>query len=139
MSRGERRRQKQVETKALGRAMVSLPLPEEFLDPVDEPWSTPSPGGGSEDVGLLGALVYTLRRLAARNNEDSDRNLDLLTIMKNTTGSTLRLSRSDYDWLLSRLKEGAHTVWLGPDSAYLVRYIEDHVKKEQGAEEEGAK
>lgn len=112
---------------SITRSLVYIPMPDSFYDSVDEEFAVQRKDGRLEALpDFWGILLWTLRRLPGRNSEDGDRALDIMQLIKDQKregSDELVLSRSDYDWLVSRLKEGCHLVWNPPDAAVVRRYV----------------
>lgn len=103
-----------------------IPVPANFLDLDDNPWSA---GPQKQDMDLAQVIAHTVRFSPVARFDDAERGLAVIMAIKAHNGS-IALAEDDYDWLITQMKGNAHKVWLAPDAAYLVQYIESHVREE---------
>lgn len=109
--------------------MVRIPEPEEFLDIDDEPWSWRlTSGEWAEDVSLREVLKFTIRNLKVKNGEDAERTLDLIMSLKETDEGDIFMRKADFDWMTTQFKLMGHGIWKAPDSAYLIRVLNESVE-----------
>ena len=81
--------------------------------------------GRPEELDLLEVVVQTLRRIPTKTIGEAERGLDLIEyIRSNEENDCIQITKSDFDWMLARFKEDGFKVWLAPDGAYLIRYLE---------------
>ena len=124
-TRQQQRAKGRAQQKIESRPKVYLPVPDEFLDVMDQPWSVTQ--GGIEAGYLPAILMHTVRSIPVKTGNDSIRTLDCFQAIKNTPDGVIEMPRDDWDWMLSHFKDGGHMVWKAPDAAYLVRYLEKNV------------
>lgn len=115
------------EQKLEGRPKIYLSIPKEFLDIMDNPWSTIQ-GNVLTPMTLPEVLMFTVRRAPVKSGDDAIRTLACFQAIKDTPNGVIEMAKDDWDWMLAHFREVAHTVWLPPDSAYLVRWLEENVK-----------
>jgi hypothetical protein len=128
MARSATRRAGKAGQKLEGRPKVYLPVPEEFLDIMGEPWSSMR-AGVITDMDLPEVLMFTVRHAPVKNGGDALRTLDCFLSIKEAPDGVIEMVRDDWDWMLSHFKEMAHNVWKAPDAAYLVRWLENNVQQ----------
>mgnify|MGYP001582538894 FL=1 len=126
MVRSSRRRAGKATKKLEGRPKVYLPVPDEFLDIMGEPWSSMR-AGVVTDMDLAEVLMFTVRHAPVKTAGDVPRTLDIFNAINEASDGTIEMVRDDWDWMLTHFKEMAHNVWKAPDSAYLVRWLEENV------------
>ena len=105
-------------------AIVRLPIEQEFLDVMGEPWTA------SRDLapmGLRAVLQHTIRRCPVKTGGDAERAYDILKAVRASDNGAIEMRKEEFDWMVVHFREMAHQVWLAPDAAYLVHYLEDHV------------
>ena len=114
----------------VAKSFVYIPLPEEFLTAMGEPWMTAqSANSPPEELGTLDVLIISLRRLPVKDAGDAERTLELLQIFKAALDSDsdyVEVRKADFDWMQTHFKEHAHKFWAAPDSAYLRKWLEEH-------------
>lgn len=121
-SRAERRRAT-YKTRDENSMIVCIPNPETFLDCMDEPWQAQK-GGSLVQIDFAEVLIHTIRRMPAKDCEDSERALSIIGVLK-AAEESFGMQRSDYDWLQARLREHGHKIWPPPDSVLIRRHL-DH-------------
>ncbi len=99
-------------------AEIIIPIPDNFLDMMGEPWRTPT-----EVLGLREVLMLTLRRCPVQSGEDAERTLSILENVRDANGS-IHLSEREFKWMIEHFKNNAFRIWAPPDAAYLVRHLE---------------
>ena len=105
--------------------LVYLPVDEDFTDVVGEPWKT---SRLDDALNLREVLTHTVRRCPVNNGGDAERTYELLqAIRREESNGFIELRKDDYDWMVAHIKETGHQVWLAPDAAHLVHYLQDHV------------
>lgn len=119
MSRAERRRNE----KASPSVWVHVTAPEPFVDCMGGTW-TISRDGQPEELTFADVLLWSVRRMPVERHEDSERALGLIRMLRESDGA-FEVRKSDYDWLVRQLKAHAHKLWVAPDAALLVEYVED--------------
>lgn len=129
-SRAQRRADEKARKKATSGKKVYLSIPEEFLDVMGEPWAIPSGRGESLELDFLEVLIQTIRQGRVQTIEEAERSLDLLSIVKEVNDdisepSYIEFTRGDFDYMISHLRKTAHMIWLPPDAAFLIRYINE--------------
>jgi hypothetical protein len=117
--------------------MRTITIPEKFTDCMGEPWDIAK--GIDEvtgkqimdkDIGLVGVLKLTIRKMPVKSGEDAERSLDLLRMFKTAKpGDTIEISQHDYSWLMSQLKEYAHSIWTAPDAAWVREWLTENIGK----------
>jgi enoyl reductase-like protein len=110
--------------------IVSIPVPEEWLDCVGEPWMKTT-RDGTEEMDFQDVLLQTVRKCPVKTGEDAERALDVIGSIKNHDDGHILLAESDYNWMLRLLKESAHQIWNPADAATLFRYVRDESEKDE--------
>ena len=103
-----------------------IPIPEEFLDVMGEPWATPT----DPNLGLTRVLTISIRRSPSKSNEEAERAYDVVKAIlaaELEDAEYITLLKEDYEWVIAVLKAHAHTIWSGPDAVRLRKYIEEVV------------
>lgn len=115
----------------IAKQAVYLPVPDEFLNCLDEPWMV-TLADGPQEANCLEVLIYTVRRLPVKDAGEAERALELLQIFKaaneQETVEYVELRQSDFDWMKIQFKEHAHKLWAAPDSAYLRKWLDDNIQ-----------
>ena len=116
---------------------VYIPIPDEFLNVMDESWMI-TLQGGPQEANLLEVLLYTVRRLPVKDAGDAERALEILQILKSANSQEdieyVELRQTDFDWMKAQFKDHAHKLWAAPDSAYLRKWLEANVTTEEPKE-----
>ena len=126
-SRQQKRAGERAQDKIEARPKVYLPVPEEFLDLMGDPWRGVQNSRVIE-MDLPAILMYTLRQAPVKTGGDSIRTLECYQILKDTPDGIISMPKDDWDWMISHFKEMAHQVWKAPDAAYLTRWLEISVR-----------
>ena len=126
---------------AIAKQSVYLPIPEEFLNVMDEIW-TVTLQDGPEEANFLEVLIYTVRRLPVKDAGEAERALELLQVLKaaneQEAAEYVELRQSDFDWMTRQFKEHAHKLWAAPDSALLRKWLDDNVRTREPEGEKGS-
>ena len=128
---------KQTNKAKVSKSAIYIPLPDEFLNMLDEPWLMVKQGEKPEELSLLDILITTTRRLPVKDGGDAERTLELIQTFKAALKDEpdyIELRKADYDWMLTQFKDHAHKIWAAPDSAYLRRWLVDHVTEDTPTE-----
>jgi hypothetical protein len=133
-SRAEKRREKKVRDKVKSVGKVRIPIPEEFLDVMDEPWQTRESDGTIRDLDFQGVLVRTIRRAPVKTGEDAEKTLDILSAIKGADNGYIEFTQNEFDWFLSHVKNTAFAIWLAPDAAFLAKYLKEVAVKPEDVE-----
>lgn len=130
-------KKKQSKKATIARRSVFLPIPDEFLNVMDELWMIASPDG-PEEANCLEVLIHTIRRLPVKDAGEAERALEILQIFKTANeqenAEYVEFYQADFDWMKSQFKEHAHKLWAAPDSAYLRKWLDDNVQIKEPAE-----
>ena len=121
--------------KKTNRAIVStsamyIPLPNEFLNMLDEPWILVKQDELPVELSLLDILIITVRRMPAKDHGESERALELIQTFKaalsNDDAEYVEVRKADYEWMQGQFKAHAHKFWAAPDSAFLRKWLDDN-------------
>ena len=125
-TRAKKRATSKVQQKQLDRPKVRLPIPDEFLDIMGEPWVVIQ-NKIPTTLDLADILMFTVRNASVKTGDDAIRTLDCFQTIKASNG-TIEMNRDDWEWMLAHFKETAHTIWKPPDAAYLVRWLMSNIQ-----------
>ena len=105
-------------------APVCIPIPSPFLDSDGRKWTLDVRNGKSITLGLPDVLLLTLRKAPVRSGLDAMRVYDIREAIKACSGQpSVTLPESDFIWMVEHFGEVAHTVWLAPEAAFLIKYL----------------
>ena len=121
-----------------------IPIPAEFTGLDEQPW-TFTLDQKPEEIELLDVLTYTARfcRPRADNPSPGDANrllgfCDLFQATLKAEGTTVEMSRNDFEWMIGQFKDHGHKVWNPVDNAFLVRWLERNTQTTPIKEDEDA-
>jgi len=103
--------------------MIYLAIPDPFLDSDEREWTLTRRNGVQDVLGLQDVLLHTLRRCPVETGLDAMRVLDIREAVKHCVSGYIALGENDWLWMIEHFKLHAHLVWLAPEAAYLVRYL----------------
>ena len=124
--RKRRRRDERAKRKAASRTKVYIPIPEEFLDLEEEPWTL---RGVEGELDLVDVIAHTVRRCPVKTGDDAEHTLDIFQAIREQEDydekGYLEMPKADFEWMIAHFKEVAHGFWLPPDARFLIRYLEN--------------
>lgn len=126
INRADRRR----EAKAKARPKVYIPVPQEFRDMDERPWTFTDIDTGQldRDLTLQEVLIHTLKfsRDPGQGDDSIFRALDIREAIKaqQDREDYIELDELDFDWMMARFKRSASRLWLDVNAAYLIRWLE---------------
>ena len=104
--------------------MVYIPVPVPFLDSDGKEWTLERRNGVDNTLSLYEVLLLTLRKCPVKSGLDAMRVLDIREAIKRCWGEpSIALAQSDFEWMVVHFGEFAHTVWVAPEAAFLVRFL----------------
>lgn len=113
------------------RSQVYIPVPNEWLDTVDTPWTVIEADGSRNELSLVECVIYTLRACPVTNVADAERSLDILLRLKECLhakppNGEVDLYQDDFEWMVRLFRDHSWKIWRAPDAAYLCRYLAEH-------------